>query len=159
MEILIVLSLVLLVGTFSTFYIRKAIDMRRFETNCKNLQTEIGSCREMALVHQTDVQLVIRQDIGKPKVLLEILCSGSDQKGPLIFTKRSSSFEPLWISSLEHQETLTCTFYSSGFVETNSENIRISDGKREVSIPLSFQVSKGEKPVHPFALKKGRENL
>ncbi len=155
MEILIVLSLILLVGSVSTFYMHDALRLRRFEANRKSLQYMICFCREMAMTHQVDIQWVIEQDLRVPNLVCRIFCE-EDQKALLYFANKKSSFAPLFFAGPNSSPSYACTFYSSGFVEAN---MQISDGKRTcaLSFPFFIKPIDGSKPPHPFSFKKKRE--
>jgi hypothetical protein len=159
LELLIVFSLVLLIGSFSVFYLQKTLAEKRFENNRKGLQEFLCFCHEMAIELQMDIRLVIEENRPMAELSCQIFCDQGHQKVLSNFSKRRVCFSPLFFQNLNFFE---CTFYSSGFVQVDSEKVLITDGKREDCVGFSSQVFlkqlETSKPIHPFALKK-KENF
>ncbi len=152
-EILIVFTLVVLVGSFGGVYIYQVTAFRRFESNCKNVRDLFTFCREMSITHQVDITMRIQEEKEKHQMKCHFFCESAWAE--LFLGKKERVFEPLFCTPpLLHP--CTCKFYASGFVETDCENLKVSDGKREALLhfPSYFKKQEKEKPLHPFSLKE-----
>ncbi len=158
-EILLVMFLVALIGSFVTFRIQEALSLRRFEINQKKLSFLIQMCQELALTHQTDIQLLFEEDRSVPKITCQIVCEEGTESFLKTLSKKKVSFVPLLFENKKEEIPLSAIFYSSGFIESDLEKIEITDKKRKGVIDF-YQLSyfppkqKGQKLLHPFSLKE-----
>ncbi|OGN60975.1 MAG: hypothetical protein A3F40_04815 [Chlamydiae bacterium RIFCSPHIGHO2_12_FULL_27_8] len=124
-ELIVSLSLIVLISSFLTINIKKAIDKYNFEYTFKNISSHIELFKKKAFTDQEDITLIFYQDTKNS--YLKVIHSKNAFKEKHIFKNASFKFNENYMEEIEIIFSATNRIYPEG--ELKFHNLKLNKTK------------------------------